>query len=110
MRRIKIGGETRPVKFGFNAYAEFGEITHRALADIENIGPKTMTLKDSIVLCYAGLKEGARKEGNEFPHTVEDVGDWLDDEPTAVAEIIEIFTSSQPQTSEKKTKPVTRKK
>jgi hypothetical protein len=46
-------------------------------------------------LVWAGLKDGARKEGQPFDATWEDVGEWIDDDPKALEEIIALANESQ---------------
>lgn len=36
------------------------------------------------VIAFHGLKEGARKMGEPFDYTMEEVTDWIDDEPSGI--------------------------
>lgn len=92
---VNLGGEPRPIKFGFNALTEFGELTHRNIDQINNLQPNTLTMKDLMLLCWCALKQGSRKEQKEFPFTVEDIGDWLDDSPEALVDITSEFNRSR---------------
>jgi len=94
INEIKIGGELRPVKFGFNSLAEFGRITGLKLQDLQNLG-SSLTIEQVIVLVWCGLRYGAKKEGKPFDYTVEDVGDWLDEDPNLVAEMLNTYGESQ---------------
>ncbi len=98
---IDFGGELRPVKYGWNALAIFGDMTGSGLNDLDKF-EKNMTFSEVIVLIYAGLKEGARKEKKEFTLTIEDIGDFLDEDTDKVKEFIEVFTSQMPQAKKKK--------
>lgn len=54
---------------------------------------KKMNAGDIRALVWAGLKEGARKSGEKFEGTIEDVGDWLGADATLVGRVMEVFTS-----------------
>jgi len=86
--KVLLGGESRPVKFGFNALSEFSELTHRSIGQLNLIDTKDISMKDMLILCWCALKQGARKEGMEFTASVDDVGDWLDDNPEALVTIV----------------------
>jgi hypothetical protein len=95
-KEIDFGGEKRPVKYGWNALALFGELTKTSLKDLFKFETE-MTFKEVLALIYAGLKEGARVEKVDFTLTLEDVGDLLDKETDKVAEFVEIFKEQMPQ-------------
>jgi len=98
---VEIGGEKRPVRFGFNAMAMFGTMTGLKISEIEKIS-SNMTIQNAISLVYCGLKDGARKAGKPFDHTETDVADWLDERTQALSEILGVFVSSQANTVKKK--------
>lgn len=93
VKKIKIGGEERPVKFGFAALMQFTDTTGYTLAQLDTLGD-SLTLSQAIELVRAGLKQGARVEGEKFNATPEEVADWLDDSPGALEEVLEVFTNS----------------
>jgi hypothetical protein len=93
VKKIKIGGEERPVKFGFAALMQFTDATGYTLAQLDTLG-NSLTLSQAIELVRAGLKQGARVEGEKFNATPEEVADWLDDSPGALEEVLEVFTNS----------------
>ena len=93
VKKIKIGGEERPVKFGFAALMKFTDVTGYTLAQLDTLGD-SLTLSQAIELVRAGLKQGARVEGEKFNATPEEVADWLDDSPGALEEVLEVFTNS----------------
>ena len=94
IKEIKIGGKMRPVKFGWNAYAIFSDISGISVDNLVNFSD--IKINDVIVLIYAGLKEGARYKKQEFPFTVEDIGDWMDEDISFIEEFMKAFIESQP--------------
>jgi hypothetical protein len=107
IQEIEIGGSLRPVKFGFNSLALFGELTGYKVAQMQSLGSE-LTMKDVITLMWCGLKEGARKQGKEFNASIEDVGDWIDEAPEAISGMMNIYSSSQAPPVKKKANPVRR--
>ena len=101
MTTVHIGGEDRPVKFGFNTLAEFGNIAGLKLNDLQNLG-SSLTIDHVITLVWCGLKAGAKKEDKEFTASKDDVGDWLDEDPNLVAEMMTIYGESQAPAGKKK--------
>ena len=98
---IKIGGQTRPVRFGFNAMAEFCDSRDMALADLDGMNEKSLKVGDVRELLYVGLKYGARKRSVEFDHTRMDVGDWMEDfDEEAFGRVMEVFAASQGEPEE----------
>lgn len=93
-KEINVGGQLRPVSYGFNALAMFQDMTGQPLNELPNIGLK-MPMRYMIIFAYVGLKDGARKAKQEFAYTVEDVGDWLDDDADAFIEMFGDFVASQ---------------
>jgi len=98
---VEIGGEKRPVRFGFNAMAMFGEMTGLKISEIERI-TSSMTIQNAISLVHCGLKDGARKAGKPFEYTQMDVADWLDERTQALSEILGVFVNSQARDVKKK--------
>jgi hypothetical protein len=119
LREISIGGKMRPIKMGFNTIARFGDLTGRTLAQIDTMNETTMTVSDTIRLCWCALHEGARYAKTDFitdagePVTVDDVGDWIDDNEMALVEIMMEFSRARmgadpapgAMTGQKKSKP-----
>ena len=93
VKKVNIGGEERAVKFGFAALMEFTEATGYTLSQLDSLG-ESLTLTQAIELIRAGLKQGARVEGDKFNATAEEVADWLDDSPGALEEVLAVFTES----------------
>ncbi len=110
MQTVNIGGKERPIKIGFNTLAEFGRRTGITLSGLQNLGD-TLTIANTITLIWCILKEGARKEGMEFtteaggkqvPIDEYIVGDWLDEDPNLIAEIMDYYGESQAPADKKK--------
>ena len=93
VKHIHIGGEDRPVKFGFAALMNFTEMSGYKLNELDKLG-ESMTLTDAINLIYCGLKNGSRVEKNKFNFVIEDVADWLDESPAAMNDVLELFAAS----------------
>ena len=81
---VKIGGKERPFKFGFAAISEFGKMTDRKINDLSDFGNGNYSLYEMLVLFWCGLKHGSRNEKEEFNITIDEVGDWLDEDPTII--------------------------
>jgi len=96
VKEIDFGGQKRPVKFGWNALATFGDLTGTGLNDLIKFSNE-MTFSEVLVLIYAGLKEGARASGVTFDIIQEQIGDWLDEDTGKVQEFIEIFQDQMPK-------------
>jgi hypothetical protein len=92
---VVLGGQERPIKFGFNALTDFSKRTNRNIEQLNTLNPMSLTMEDLLTLCWCALKSGARKEGQEFKVTIEDVGDWLDDNPGALVEITREYQNSR---------------
>ena len=95
MEYIEFGGEKRPVKYGWNALATYGKLSGNGL-DL-SIFDKGLPFSDVLILIYAGLKEGARKEGKSFDCSVEDIGDWLDEDTDKIEEFMKVFADQMPK-------------
>jgi hypothetical protein len=104
---IEIGGRKRPVRYGWNALAEFGKLTGIGLNDIAFVEKEgqtylSMQFADLLSLIYVGLKYGARKEGEKVDFTVEDIGDWMDNEDVSkMHEFINLFVEQMPKAKKK---------
>ncbi len=76
---ITIGGRKRPLRFGFNAIAEFCDEAGLSLSDLSGLDERRVKVSTVRALFYAGLKDGARKEKREVDFDLFDVGDWMED-------------------------------
>lgn len=101
--KVKVGEQLYPVKYGFNALRVFCNASGIELQDIEKIAT-SMSLDHAINLVWAGLKDGARVEKQEFDLTIEDVADMMDEDNTLITQCMELFISSfvKPNSEEKK--------
>ena len=68
-KTIAIGGELRPIHYGFAALAEWCDLTG-----------DNMSMSAAIQLIYCGLRHGARRSKEEFNYSIDDVADWIDEE------------------------------
>ena len=57
LKKIAIGGEMRPIHFGFSALSQWCDISGLSLNDLGNIGDN-LSLSNAIALIYVGLKHG----------------------------------------------------
>lgn len=97
VKNLNIGGEERPIKWGFNAIAMFEEFTGRAFI----LSAENPSIRDSISMVFFALKDGARAEGIEFKNTFEDVADWLDDSDYSIGQIFKILEGFLPAKKKK---------
>jgi hypothetical protein len=109
LKTINIGGQQRPILFGFNAKRRLDpilrETAKRFAADNggtvkqEQLGLLIYTdAETQITLLKIGLEEGQRfADGAKMPHEIHEttIADWLDDRPEAINEAIEIYTDQQ---------------
>ena len=100
MDRIKINKKDYPVCFGFNGLKELENISGSSL--LSGVNKSNLSVTFIIQMTYVGLIHGAKKEGDKFNYTIEDVGDWLTDSPGVTGEVIKIFTESMPDVGKKK--------
>ena len=93
VKLVKIGGEERPVKFGFAALMNFCDIAGYKLNDLGRLG-EDMSLGDAVTLIWCGLKDGARADKKKFDTSIEDVADFLDDDISALNDVLAVFAES----------------
>ena len=89
MNSIKIGGKDRPVNIGWGMLKEFGKLTGRSFGKVFEVDD--LTFDDIEKLVFAGLKYGAKKEGQAFDVKLKDIGEWLDEDMQAVTDFLEVF-------------------
>ena len=111
LKKIAIGGEVRPIYFGFAALSQWCDLSGLGLHELSNVGDN-ISLSNAIDLIYVGLKHGARKSKEEFKYTADDVADWIDDDGMDVFnECMEIFSEQMAKiTPEEKKKKLKAKK
>jgi len=101
---VKINGKKRPCKFGFNALRHFSRMTGIGISEMDKIGDN-MTFDTALALIYCGLKDGARASKEDFIYTMDDLGDDLDYDISAIERCMVLFTEmmgKNQETSEKK--------
>ena len=94
MKNVLINGKEYPVKFSFAALdnlcdlkgCSFSELEE--LFDVDKIRPA-----DVVLLSYVGLKEGARRSGQNFKMEIDDVDDLLMSDMSAISRILGVFNS-----------------
>jgi len=96
---IELGGEKRPIKFGFWALAVFCDKVKIKLEQLDSF-VENLTLMDTIVLIHTGLQDGARVEKKEFNIELTQIADWLEARPEALTEAFEVYSESK-KTDEK---------
>mgnify|MGYP003148934789 CR=1 FL=1 len=101
LNKLAIGGEMRPVHFGFATLSEWCDMANMSLNDIGKMG-NDMPLSTAISMVFCALKHGARKAKVDFKHTTDDVADWLDDDQDALLKTMDLFTKSMSKANDEK--------
>jgi len=103
-KTIAIGGEMRPLHYGFAALAEWCDLTGCGLNDLSKLG-NDLSLNAAIQLIWCGLKHGARRDKTSFKYSEEDVADWIDDEGMGIfTDAMEVFSASMSKINPSKKK------
>ena len=84
---ITINKEAYRVEFNWNAITDSLESENLGLADIDDL--RTIKPSKLTALMHAGIKEGARLEGKEFPYSVKDFGAAVG--PAEITGLLQIF-------------------
>jgi hypothetical protein len=100
LKKIAIGGNMRPVHYGFATLSDWCDACGLTMADLAKLGDN-MPISTAINMVYCGLKHGARKSKLEFNITFDDVADWLDTDQQALTDAMQIFSDSMSQVSKK---------
>lgn len=109
-KTIGIGGEMRPIHYGFAALGEWCDLTGTGLQDLSKLG-QNISLNAAMQLIWCGLKHGARRKKEEFNYTSDDVADWIDEEGMDVFnDAMEIFSGSLAKMNPGEKKKVEKKK
>ena len=112
MKVISIGGKNRPVHFGVNALAEFNQATGTNFEWIFRIAENPMLLDFNQLrwLVYVGLKQGATEHGQQVDFTLDDVGNWLNEDFGKFPEFVKEMSDTLPKMDEgeKKSTPENR--
>ena len=106
---IKIDKTNYPIFFGFNGLRKYCKKTGTSLNKLMTLG-QNMTLEEALQLMLVGIEEGCRKANQPFDLTIDDLGDLLDTDTTALTKAMEIFGEQMahnvevPKDGKKKTK------
>ena len=96
--QIHIGGQLRPVRFGWAGLLEYEQQTGRkALADFAefgNVGGVSVTVMTDLV--FYGLICGHRTEKVAVEFDKYDVADWIGEQPDILEKVMATFTKSFP--------------
>lgn len=93
---IKVGGKVRHVRMDNNALCVVEELTGVSLLDgVPNPGMRVLR-----ALCYGALVSGARATGGKRDFTVEDVGDWMEEEPALLEAVLPMVQAAMPEPAE----------
>lgn len=94
---IEIGGEKRPVRFGWAGLLEYEQQTGRkSLADFASFqdGIENVSIQVMVDLVYYGLAAGHRKAGVNVDFDKYDVADWIGEDQSILVTVMEVFTKS----------------
>lgn len=98
---IQLGGQQRPVEFGFGALYRYEQRTGRnALQDFASMsGGGLPSVTVMVDLTLSGLLAGYAKTKLRWPEGTEPetVADWLSDDQEALNEVMKAFADSFPQ-------------
>lgn len=104
MTYLQIGGQERPILFGFAALYAYEQRTGRkALEDFaasaaqNELTPDAFSIVFLVDLVHAGLMAGCRKLRQPVDFDEVDVAEWLTDNQEAIAKAMQIFTESFPK-------------
>ena len=89
---IDTGKGKMPVRYGWNAYAKFGDLTGKSMNDVLGLDLKTMSPSDILAFIYVGFLIGAKYEGEECKvKDMDEVGDMLDEDPTIISRMMAVY-------------------
>lgn len=108
---LDLGGESRPVRFGFSALWHYEQRTGRnALTDFAQMQNGAASVTLMIDLLFAGLCAGTRHEKRAVDFTAEDVADWIGNDVDVLQVAATLFAQSFEKAGEgdlqKKIKPL----
>lgn len=109
MDRVKTKLGELPVNYGMNAMAMFSEDRGIAMNEVFNLDYDKLNLMDLMGLLFVGLKDGARKAGEECKFSsIADLMDYADVNTEIITDISTIFQDQM--TGKKKEKEEAKKK
>jgi hypothetical protein len=101
LKQIKIGGQERPIQFGYSAKRRLDPILRKMASETEGdsiakFAQLATNIEFQIQLLKIGLEEGERiqsqKVGVESPIHETTICDWIDERPEVVYEAITVYT------------------
>lgn len=96
-----LEGNTYPIRFNWNAISNFLKLFDLPLKAIDNLGE--MNGDQVLALIFYAFQSGCRKDGVEWPHTIESLGDTLTvRDVTALIGIYTMQTTADVQAAKKK--------
>lgn len=104
MNKVNINGKDYGVRFSIKAMIEFEKSTGTKITSLKG-GADELSINEVIELCYAALKDGARKNKTKLKRSEDK--DWLIDEisdnPNLLPEILNAFKDSTATKKKKRT-------
>ena len=91
MKEIIYQGKALPIHFGMRAINEYVKLQGTEFGDVVTSTNSLANLDSIVTLTTSGLNEGARKSGSTERYTEDDVWDMLDEDPTIILKVSEIF-------------------
>ena len=96
MKYIETGRGKLPVNYGMFALSQYSDERDLSMDEVFSLDMTKMTLMDVMTFVFIGLKDGARKAGEECKFSsVEDLLDFADTEPDILGKVMDVFASYQ---------------
>ena len=90
---VNIGGKQRPLRFGFAGLMEYEKRTARnALSDFN--GQKELSVTMMVDLVFCGVVSGYMSQKMAVDFDENDVAEWLTDDPSVFASIMDLMERS----------------
>lgn len=90
MTSVTLGGAERPIAFGFGALMRYEKSKGESVLKLfDAFQSNTAQFTDMVYLLLCGLENGARKSGTRDTFTIEQIGDWLDEEADPMGVIMQ---------------------
>lgn len=89
---VRVAGRVRHLRLDHNALCSVEQITGVNLAG-SNVVPTLSVLR---AMCYAALMSGARAHGGPRDFDLEDVGDWMHEEPELLDAVTRMLAPAMP--------------
>ncbi len=90
---IDLGGQERPMKFGYFAFKAICTKLKIKLTELDRISE---AIENIAIVAYYGLKSGAKAENISQEFTLQNVEEWIDNEGFgSIAKIMEALAESQ---------------